>query len=303
MTESKNKTCVDTNVKARRHDRTAGKRKTHNNIIRKYKTMFTARLLTGLILIPIFVLLIFKLSPTAFGYLTVAFTLIGAWEWSNFMGLKSIKSRLCYPFILYLFLPLSVLIPTQMLLFITFGAWIIAFILVVIYPRASQVWGKGLFWRGAMGVMVFVPTWRALNYIRDINDQGRWLLLFLFVLVWGADTGAYISGRRWGKNKLAPKVSPGKTLEGTYGALLISILIGVIASVGFHFPMLAAVVLSLVTVLFSILGDLFESMLKRNVGIKDSGRLFPGHGGLLDRIDSLTAAAPIFALCLQYIVN
>jgi phosphatidate cytidylyltransferase len=184
------------------------------------------------------------------------------------------------------------------LLFITLAWWLIALILVALYPRASQTWGQSVWMRGAMGLLVLIPCWRAINVIHGAED-GPYKLLFLFVLIWGADTFAYFAGRQWGKHKLAPNVSPGKTVQGLCGALFGTTVITVGALVLLGIPQqfwLCGMVLSMVTVLFSVLGDLFESMLKRNVGLKDSGQLLPGHGGILDRIDSLTAAAPIFAL-------
>lgn len=259
--------------------------------------MLKQRILTAVILIPIFILLLLKLSPSGFAYLTIAFVLIGAWEWSNLLGIKQFSRRLIYPGFIFICLPISLFIPMSIILVTALIWWIIALGLVVLYPAASKVWGKGYILRGLMGLLVFIPTWRALNYIRDVDPMGTYFLLFLFVLIWGADSGAYFVGKKWGRNKLAPNVSPGKTLQGMYGALLVTLLIAVIAAPVFHLPWLSVVLLSIITVVFSILGDLFESMLKRNVGIKDSGQLFPGHGGLLDRIDSLTAAAPIFALC------
>jgi phosphatidate cytidylyltransferase len=123
--------------------------------------------------------------------------------------------------------------------------------------------------------------------------------MYVFGLVWGADTGAYFVGRAFGKNKLAPKVSPGKTIEGMVGGLLTTSVLIVAVAVYRDLPlirMVAFIGLSLFTVLASVLGDLVESMVKRQAGVKDSGNIFPGHGGALDRIDSLTAAAPIFAL-------
>jgi phosphatidate cytidylyltransferase len=123
--------------------------------------------------------------------------------------------------------------------------------------------------------------------------------MYVFALVWGADTGAYFAGRALGKNKLAPKVSPGKTIEGMIGGLLTTGVLMVAVAIYRDLPAIrfaAFIGLSLFTVLASVLGDLVESMVKRQAGVKDSGSIFPGHGGALDRIDSLTAAAPIFAL-------
>jgi phosphatidate cytidylyltransferase len=149
-----------------------------------------------------------------------------------------------------------------------------------------------------MGAFVLVPCWASINYIRN-QDEGPLGLLFLFVLIWGADSAAYFVGKKWGTKRLAPYVSPGKSWQGLMGALLVSTLI-VLTTLwlcNVPFPIWPwAIVLSLVTVLFSIVGDLFESMIKRQAKVKDSGKLLPGHGGVLDRIDSLTAAAPIFVL-------
>ena len=123
--------------------------------------------------------------------------------------------------------------------------------------------------------------------------------MYLFLLVWGADSGAYFVGRKFGKKKLAPNVSPNKSVEGLYGGILTSMVI-VVAVASLYLDMTwpelcLFLILSVITVFSSVLGDLFESMIKRRAGIKDSGRILPGHGGVLDRIDSLLAAAPIFA--------
>jgi phosphatidate cytidylyltransferase len=136
-----------------------------------------------------------------------------------------------------------------------------------------------------------------VNYLRN-SPHGIAILLVLFALIWGADSGAYFVGKKWGKHKLLPQVSPGKTWEGLSGALGVTVIITFFSLFIFKVPYIrwpVALCLALITVLFSIVGDLFESMLKRRVGLKDSGHSLPGHGGILDRIDSLTAAAPIFA--------
>ena len=265
--------------------------------------MFKQRLLAALVLIPVFVYLLLFLSPSAFGLMTLLLVLVGGWEWTGFMGVKTWYKRLIYVLLLLCCLPISLFITTPWVLWISLAWWCFALVLVLAYPHGSGFWGKGLLVRGVMGVMTLIPTWRALNFIRD-NDfqlQGTYLLLFLFIVIWGADTGAYFAGKLCGKNKLLPLVSPGKTWEGLAGAVIATLLVaggGIYASIFTGMSSWKLVLLVLITMLFSVLGDLFESMLKRNVGLKDSGVLIPGHGGLLDRIDSLTAGAPIFALGL-----
>ncbi len=150
-------------------------------------------------------------------------------------------------------------------------------------------------WQYLVGIMVFVPCFVGLIEIQE--KFGARFLLYLLMIVCAADIGAYFSGRLWGKHSLAPQISPKKTLEGVLGGLLLALLVAVICdahSVSF-------LMLVVVTCLWSVIGDLFESMLKRQAGVKDSGKLLPGHGGMYDRIDSLTAAIPIFVLGLLLI--
>lgn len=261
--------------------------------------MLRTRVITAAILIPLFILFVLKASSVTFLLLTAGFVLLGAWEWSRFVGLTHKGLRICYLFLLFLCLrvALSLYVPDVLIVVAIF--WCIAFVLVALYPAGIKVWANSRAVRGVMGVLVLVPAWVALNFIR-LNLNGPELLLYLCALIWCADSGAYFAGKKWGKNKLAPAVSPGKTREGLYGALATTFVIAIIGYELAIFPMLGLlpiVLVSIITVLFSVLGDLFESMMKRNVGLKDSGILIPGHGGLLDRIDSLTAAAPIFALC------
>jgi phosphatidate cytidylyltransferase len=137
-----------------------------------------------------------------------------------------------------------------------------------------------------------------------LRDQpaGEYLVLLLLVIIWSADTGAYFAGRRWGRHKLAPTISPGKTREGLLGGTLLATLSTVLIA-GWFLPTPPSpallVALAVLTTLFSAGGDLFVSLHKRTVGLKDSGRLFPGHGGVLDRFDSLLAGAPLFALGIE----
>lgn len=149
-----------------------------------------------------------------------------------------------------------------------------------------------------VGWLVLVPSWMAVVELQDhgaLGLAGPWALLFILVWAWAADTGAYFAGRALGRHKLAPRVSPGKTVEGLVGGVLLALL--VVAAVFYtgwlEARLPALMVAALLTVLASVLGDLFESMIKRERGIKDSGTVLPGHGGMLDRIDSVTAALPV----------
>jgi phosphatidate cytidylyltransferase len=153
-----------------------------------------------------------------------------------------------------------------------------------------------------VGFLVLVPTWAAMVYIRELT-QGPWLIVYMFLLVWGADTGAYFAGKRFGKRKLLPRVSPAKSWAGVGGASVTVLLVTMTAQQHLHFSQnlsFGIYILALVLLFVSVVGDLTESMFKRQCGIKDSGSILPGHGGIMDRIDSLTAAAPVFALCLIF---
>jgi len=266
--------------------------------------MIWQRLLTAVILLPLFLLLLFKADIIIFQIVTTLLILWAAVEWSALIGLSKFFHRFVYVFLIFLIVLAIVLVAeyfstTELDLAIILGFtiiwWIIAAVLVFSYPKLGNCWGRGFLVRGIMGILVLVPTWLTLNLLQIYS--GPVAVLYLFLLIWVADSGAWLVGKLFGKHKLIPAVSPGKTWEGFFGALLL-VLPLIIAELWYsqtETPFWVwSIVFSLVTVLFSILGDLFESMLKRQAGVKDSGNLLPGHGGLLDRIDSLTAAAPVF---------
>ncbi|MEM9056937.1 MAG: phosphatidate cytidylyltransferase, partial [Pseudomonadota bacterium] len=148
------------------------------------------------------------------------------------------------------------------------------------------------------GLLVLVPAWVILVRVHASEVLGPGWLLFVFAVVWAADTGAYFVGKAFGHSRLAPRVSPGKTWEGVGGGLGLAGIVAAVGAWAFGVPALPFIGICIATALVSIVGDLTVSMFKRHAGVKDSGRLFPGHGGILDRIDSITAAAPVFALGL-----
>jgi len=271
--------------------------------------MLKQRLITAIILLPLFVSAVLYMPTNAFALLLALFVAQGAWEWSGMMSLQQTWARLSYCVILLVCLAASAYLVAlrssylSFVLYLALAWWLVALVLVLRYPN-SAAWWQARIVKAVSGLLLLIPCWISLVYLKvHGGSHGYWLLL-LFILIWSADSGAYFSGRRFGKNKLAPQVSPGKSWEGVVGgaitaaaAVLIALYWNNDAFLGSsqYFPLSFLVVL---TVAFSVLGDLFESMAKRMVGLKDSGTLLPGHGGVLDRIDSVTAAAPIFALGL-----
>lgn len=278
--------------------------------------MFKQRVITALVLAPLALLAVFFLPLPGFAAFISAAFLLGAWEWSGFCGLANNAMRWVYVALtamifasLYMLLPeqLSWPVETNVLLSSLLLAgiiwWLLAIVLVLTFPRSQNLWANSDWRRALMGWLTLVPAWSAILFIRSVDYMassftGAWLIFCLLGIVWAADIGGYIVGKPFGKNKLLPKVSPGKTVEGMMGGLgLVAILVTVVAALQ-GWPAQAPVwycAAFLLTVL-SVFGDLTESMFKRVAGKKDSGAFLPGHGGILDRIDSLTATAPLFAV-------
>ena len=262
--------------------------------------MLKERVLTALILVPIVIWCIFfAQQKTPFMAFAGAIVVVGAWEWTALMNWTNKPARLGYALLVALAL---IAINTPQLAFIkqpfyalSVGFWLIALRAVMAFPESAKWWARPVF-LVPTGLVLLIPAWAGLV---DLHQASPWWLLYVFCLVWGADTGAYFAGRKFGKHKLAPHVSPAKTIEGLVGGLCVTGALIVGVAIYLQLPALrfaAFVGLSFLTVLASVLGDLLESMVKRQAGVKDSGNIFPGHGGALDRIDSLTAAAPLFAL-------
>lgn len=269
--------------------------------------MLKQRLFTAAILIPLVVWGVLTLSTATVGWVLALFVLIGSWEWARLIGLTAPLIRIGYAFSVAVLLWLAQQLvsdaqPAMLIVLLLAGLWwLVGSAMVFRYRGEVGIQRSGRFIGSIIGVLVLVPTWLALVHLHGHAGRGPALVLFLMVLIWGADSGAYFVGRKWGKRKLAPHVSPGKSVEGVVGGMVTSAVIAVAGMVLFAMPLTSAlwfIPLCFVVVLFSVIGDLFESLFKRRVGVKDSGQLLPGHGGVLDRIDSLTTAAPIFTLGL-----
>jgi phosphatidate cytidylyltransferase len=278
------------------------------------------RIITALILAPAAILAIFYLPLVYFAVLLIVIIGIGAWEWGPLMGINDKPKRLGFAAITLILISLfwTILSPSDLwlnrtelhthaigVLWLAVAWWLLSAFLMLSYPNSSSFWSKHRSVRGVFGWLTLIPTWVAFMVIRTHDYQadsyhGAQLLMFLFLMVWSADVGAYFVGKAMGKNKLMPNVSPGKTFEGFLGGVISACLLVTITAYNLNWASEQVVTVLLVTVLIttvSVLGDLNESMFKRQAGVKDSGSILPGHGGILDRIDSLTATAPVFALC------
>jgi phosphatidate cytidylyltransferase len=271
------------------------------------------RVLTAIIIVAVFLSALFFLNPYQFSLMTALVVAYAAWEWSDLSGLSVVSSRLLYTFSTAILMVLSAYalrLSVAGLLDFNVGQslmawlapwWAIALLWVQGYPSSAVLWGSR--WaRAIIGYLVLVPAWVAMVILIHLS-QGAWLILIVVLIVALADIGAYFSGRVFGKHKLAPNVSPKKTWEGLLGGLvansLLTLVLGLVLELDMH-RWLMLLGLVMITALVSVLGDLLESMLKRHRGVKDSGNILPGHGGVLDRLDSLTAALPVFTFVFIY---
>jgi phosphatidate cytidylyltransferase len=267
--------------------------------------MTRIRILAALVMAPAAIAAVLLL-PTPWLMLLVAILFLAAlWEW---FGLAEVDDSLARSALLVLNLLLMValvwgtggtgatLVLFKLAVVVGVVWWLLAMLWLVNYDFASDHDTNARVFKLAAGTLAVVPAWCALALLH--NDGPGWLLLALMV-VWATDTGAYFAGRAFGKRKLAPRISPNKTVAGLVGGAALGVLVATIGGWILGTPATALPLVALVAllaVLFSVVGDLFESLLKRHVGAKDSGNLIPGHGGIMDRADSVLAALPVFAL-------
>lgn len=266
--------------------------------------MFKQRIITALILVPAVVSGVLLLETVYLSLVMAVVILLASKEWSELSGLSSGAWQAVYAATIAAGMVLAVFLMEKPLgglwiLVIAVGWWTLAVIRLRAFVPLNQSEQGVSQPRLLDGLMVLIPAWVAVVALHRLPEQGSLMTLFLLVLIWVADSAAFFVGRRWGKVKLAPLISPGKTREGAYGALLGAVCLAAMMSLWQRYTMTDTalfVLICVTTTIFSIVGDLFESFAKRRRGVKDSGSILPGHGGILDRIDSLTAAAPVFVL-------
>ena len=270
------------------------------------------RILAAIVLVPAVVASVLWLPHAWFAGAAALFMAVGSWEWAGLSGRASRTQRVAYTALtltLMLWLSLHLRDPGALLAACAVGAawWVVALFRVVSAQRDTSAMSIGALWlHWVLGWLVVVPAFCALVLLHGSEAPGRWWILLLLALVWSADIGAYFAGRRFGRRRLASRLSPGKSWEGVLGGTAACLAIGLGVALGMEeasFPRWAIPVLAVGVALVSVLGDLLESLVKRRAGVKDSGAFIPGHGGVLDRIDSLCAAAPCFALAVIGLVG
>jgi len=257
--------------------------------------MLKQRVITAFILLFLLLAILFKLPETGWIIAVGMLVMQGCWEWQKLSKMRGIASGVYCLLTLLLFLLLQQKMVPQVFVYTAAAVFWIVWVPGWLFAgwKTSNPWLMAV-----VGWLVLLPTGLAMLDLRAASPQ-PWWLLGVMALVWMADISAYFAGRKFGKTKLAPSISPGKTWEGVAGAMLgVMLYVAVVLAISglkMHYTWF---VYAAVGVALSVIGDLFESAIKRQAGVKDSGALLPGHGGLLDRIDALTSTLPLAALTL-----
>ncbi|WP_223669583.1 phosphatidate cytidylyltransferase [Kangiella shandongensis] len=283
--------------------------------------MLKQRVITAVLLLPLVACLLFIPNLKLFSVILLPVFGILGWEWSRLLQTNLVVRSGFIAAVLvavgglwYQLHALEFFVDAQLpqqwyliypfkLLIVALLVWVLATALVLLYPRATRMLFRGPWMRALLGVAILAAAWLAIVVIRSFHISqdyylGAWMLLLMLVVIWGADVGAYFAGKNFGKRKLAPIVSPNKTWEGVIGGLVLAVALGVTVSLllNLHFEWAQLIIFVVLMVAMSVIGDLFESMLKRRAEIKDSSNILPGHGGLLDRLDSTLSVAPFFVV-------
>ena len=274
--------------------------------------MLKQRVITAVVLAVCFLGALFALPSVAFAVFLGVVTVFCAREWYNISaGQDGVFAKAAYSgmFLLLGSLLLWLSFSPQVFRFVLLGAvlwWLVVMLVMYLLPVAQKpLHGASQFYLGA-GLLSVLPAMIAAYFLRSGEAGSPWLLLYAFAIVWVMDIGAYFSGKRFGRNKLAPSISPGKTIEGVIGGAMATLLLWLLGGwllLPEDAPYSAATLLlgTLLAAPVSVVGDLFESRGKRMAEMKDSGTLLPGHGGVLDRLDSAFAALPVFAFALYWL--
>ena len=258
--------------------------------------MLRTRVITAVISLVILMAVLFVVPPLVAEIVIAVVILVGAWEWSGFLGIGSNAGRYLYAALIAALMILTVSIfaaYTDQILQVACVWWFVAFIWTFLFPTPIPI---AIRW--ICGALVLLPLYVALLALYKLSPQH---LLFALIIVWAADMGAYFAGKQFGRVKLAPSISPGKTWEGVFGGFALVIALSLAWAIYADLKVTVVLPFCLAVAALSVIGDLTVSMFKRTAGVKDSGKLFPGHGGVLDRVDSVAAAGPLFALGLNWL--
>jgi phosphatidate cytidylyltransferase len=259
--------------------------------------MLKQRIITAVVAALVLLAVLFAIPTYLARGIIATLLIIGAWEWSGFLRAATSGRYLFVALVAAMIgsvlLGLGQVSSTGSVFQLALAWWVLAFVWIFFFPTPIA---KPIAW--LCGVLVIVPAFVALDWLYRISP---WTLVFMLLIVWVADIGAYFAGKAFGRVKLAVRISPGKTWEGAIGGLAAVTLLVALESVWLDFPMSSVLPLALAVAVISVVGDLTVSMFKRTAGVKDSGALFPGHGGLLDRADGIMAAAPVFSLGLIWL--
>lgn len=261
------------------------------------------RILTGLVLAPIAIAFILLSSAPWFAGLLAAVWMCTFWEWTRLIGMQQVVARAMVVALGGLLMGGLWMVQDKWIWWLSIVLGLIWWLLSLLWMRhfsfAASPTSRSRLIKLVAGMLVLIPAWVAVVELHGNPDLGPTWTLFALLLVWAADSFAYFVGSRFGRTKLAPRISPGKTREGVWGAMVGTSIVALAGGwwLGERgMPLILLVVLALFCVTYSVIGDLFESLMKRQANVKDSGALFPGHGGLLDRLDGVFAAMPMFVL-------